>query len=160
MKLYVASSWKNNYYDALIRYLVRHGYEVYDFKADAAAFNWRDLDPDWQNWTPERFREVLKTPEAQRGFLADSNAMEWAEAGLLVLPAGRSAHLEAGWLMGRDKPVIIYAPNPICDACQHKSWDFTPELMYLLSALGTEALCVTLGEVRERLDRCRNEKKL
>ena len=33
--------------------------------------------------------------------------MKWADACVLVLPCGRSAHLEAGWFVGAGKPLHI-----------------------------------------------------
>jgi hypothetical protein len=33
--------------------------------------------------------------------------MEWADTCVLVLPCGRSAHLEAGWFCGQGKRCII-----------------------------------------------------
>jgi nucleoside 2-deoxyribosyltransferase len=35
------------------------------------------------------------------------DGMEWADACVLVLPCGRSAHLEAGWFAGKGKPVFV-----------------------------------------------------
>ena len=49
------------------------------------------------------------------------DALEWADACVLVLPCGRSAHTEAGWMAGRGKKVVVYIP---------KMED--PELMYKL----------------------------
>ena len=33
--------------------------------------------------------------------------MEWADAFVLLMPCGRSAHLEAGWAIGAGKPTAI-----------------------------------------------------
>jgi len=47
--------------------------------------------------------------------------MEWADACVLVLPCGRSAHTEAGWFAGRGLKTIVYIPEKQ-----------EPELMYKL----------------------------
>lgn len=37
--------------------------------------------------------------------------MKWADACVLLLPSGMSAHLEAGWFSGAGKPVAVLAPE-------------------------------------------------
>ena len=78
------------------------GHEVYDFKNPPhgnGGFQWSDIDPDWQNWTTEQYREALNHPIAQKGFDSDFNGMKWADVCVMVLPCGRSANTEAGWMM-------------------------------------------------------------
>jgi nucleoside 2-deoxyribosyltransferase len=66
-------------------------------------------------------RAALDHPLAAAGFAADFKAMEWADACVLVLPCGRSAHVEAGWMKGAGKKVFAYMPEAQ-----------EPELMYKL----------------------------
>ena len=57
---------------------------------------------------------------------------------MLVLPCGRSAHTEAGWMAGSGKRVIAYIPEMV-----------EPELMYKLfdAVVGTlEDLVRSLGK--------------
>ena len=72
-------------------------------------------------WTFEEYAEGLKHPLAEQQFNADIFAMEWADTCVLVLPCGRSAHTEAGWMAGAGKRVIVYIPEMQ-----------EPELMYKL----------------------------
>ena len=65
---------------------------------------------------------MLKHPIAEEGFYLDFSAMEWADACVLVLPAGRSANIEAGWFVGAGKLLIVYIPEPI-----------EPDLMYKMA---------------------------
>lgn len=60
-------------------------------------------------------------PKTERQFAADLEALEWADTCVLVLPCGRSAHTEAGWMAGAGKRVIAYIPEMV-----------EPELMYKL----------------------------
>ena len=60
-------------------------------------------------------------PLAERQFKADIDALNWADTCVLVLPCGRSAHTEAGWMAGAGKKVIAYIPEQV-----------EPELMYKL----------------------------
>lgn len=110
MKLYVASSWRNPYYEDVLAKLRAAGHECYDFrnpKPGDNGFRWSELDPAWMNWTAEQYRANLQKPLAQDGFKSDFDAMQWADGCVLVLPCGRSAHLECGWMAGADKYTFI-----------------------------------------------------
>jgi len=125
MNIYVASSWRNEYQPSVVRLFRQQGHEVYDFRNPAPGdhgFHWSEIDPEWKHWTPEAFRQALAHEIAQRGYARDREAMRWCDMAVLVLPAGRSAHLEAGWLLGNGRRVVIFAPTPV-----------EPELMYLLA---------------------------
>lgn len=67
-------------------------------------------------------------------------ALDWADACVLVLPCGRSAHLEAGYCAGQGKVTIFYLhPDK-----------FEPELMYLLGngCVATTAALLAAVELR------------
>lgn len=124
MKIYVASSWRNEYQQQVVAELRKAGHEVYDFKHPAqgnAGFHWSEIDRNWQDWSTQQYREALKHEYAQFGFNRDFDAMKDADACVLVLPCGRSAHLEAGWMRGAGKKVFAYIPS----GCS-----IEPELMY------------------------------
>ena len=123
-KIYVASSWRNEYYPEVVRCLREAGHEVYDFRKPphgGTGFHWTDVDPNASDWTFEEYAEGLKHPKAERQFEADLKALEWADTCVLVLPCGRSAHTEAGWMAGAGRRVIAYIPEMV-----------EPELMYKL----------------------------
>lgn len=110
MKIYVASSWKNAEQPAIVAALREDGHEVYDFRNPEPGnhgFAWGAIDTEWRNWTAAEYIEALCHPVAQKGFRLDFNALERCDACVLVLPSGRSAHLEAGWAAGAGKPVYI-----------------------------------------------------
>lgn len=115
MKIYLASSWRNTHQPAWLAALRSAGHEVYDFRNPApgnAGFGWRQVDPGLvENLSAERLRAALAHPVSQQGFDHDFNAMQWADACVLLLPCGMSAHLEAGWFGGAQKPVVIAAPE-------------------------------------------------
>lgn len=124
MKIYVASSWRNSLQSTVVTVLREHGFEVYDFKNPSEGnhgFRWVDTGIHNGPIHIDKLQRALETPPAQDGFKQDHTAMQWADLCLLVLPAGRSAHLETGWFMGQGRPVIVYAVDEI-----------EPELMYLL----------------------------
>lgn len=138
MKIYVASSWRNDYQQEVLKKLREAGHEVYDFKnpPNSIGFKWSDIDPDWENWTNEQYREALKHPIAERGFSNDFNGMQWADCCVMVMPCGRSAHAEAGWMQGNGKFTIVLQPK-----------EAEPELMYKLFELVTDDLSEVIAHI-------------
>ena len=131
-KIYVASSWRNQYYSAVVDRLREAGHEVYDFRnppPGTGGFHWSDVDPNYIKWSVDQYREGMKSPKAKQQFSNDIQALEWADTCVLVLPCGRSAHTEAGWLAGKGKRTIVYIPE-MQEA----------ELMYMLFDLVTDDL--------------------
>lgn len=142
-KIYVASSWRNAQQPEIVQLLRSKGHGVYDFRTpdtSHSGFAWSDIDPAWESWTREQFLAGLKHPIAVESFEQDLTAMEWADTCVLVMPCGRSAHLEAGWFIGRGKPTAILLA------------DGGPELMYKLSTVcpTTNALISWLENVARR----------
>lgn len=141
MKIYLASSWRNVLQPLAVTNLRAGGHKVYDFRNPGmglTGFQWSAIDPNWQNWSAAQYREALKTDVAQRGFMADFDAMKWADVGVLLLPCGRSAHLELGWMAGHGKRTIIWT---------HSGEE--PELMALLA----DHVCISFNEVLDVLTR-------
>jgi len=134
MRLYIASSWRNPIYPEVLAALRAAGHDCYDFKEH--GFGWREIDGDWQNWTPEQFRANLRHARAIEGYKRDMGALNSAEAVVLVLPCGRSAHLEAGYAVGSMLPLHVLL-QPGCE----------PELMYKMAS----HLCLTIKELVESL---------
>jgi hypothetical protein len=65
-----------------------------------------DADRYWQTYEMERghtFVEALQEPPALHTFDYDKRWLDWADVGVLVMPAGKSGHLELGYLIGQGK---------------------------------------------------------
>ena len=108
--VYVASSWRNHMQPAIVHVLRAAGIDCYDFRNPAPGvdgFAWSEIDPDWRSWTAEQYVKALDDPIAIEGFRRDFEAMHRADAFVLVLPCGRSAHLELGWAVGAGKRTAI-----------------------------------------------------
>ena len=123
-RIYVASSWRNEYYPEVVQKLRDSGFDVYDFRNPPSGdegFHWCNVSDKWLDWTPEEYRDNLMHPLAERQFGNDIKAMESCDICVIVLPCGRSAHTEAGWFAGKGKKVIAYIPIKQ-----------EPELMYKL----------------------------
>lgn len=137
--IYVASSWRNKYYPEVVQALRHAGHEVYDFRNPphgGTGFHWTDVDENALNWTFEQYAEGLHHPLAERQFAADLEALQQADTCVLVLPCGRSAHTEAGWMAGAGKRVIVYIPEMVEPELMYKLFDnVTGSLNDLLSKL-------------------------
>lgn len=141
MKIYLASSWRNIAQPKLVDILRSNSHEVYDFRNPPngikGGFGWSAVDPKWKNWSAGQYRsQLLFSPLAQRGFDSDFDGMKWADVGVLLLPCGRSAHLELGWMAGAGKRTIIVTKD-----------GEEPELMALLASeicISWEELLLTL----------------
>lgn len=146
MRVYVASSWRNAEQQDVVTRLRAAGHEVYDFREPVPGergFSWHELDPSLPvgpadlELPADQIREMLDHPIAAHGFRRDFDAMRWCDALVLVLPCGRSAHLEAGWAAGARKVTIGLLA------------DGEPDLMWKL----LDHLCVTVDEVEALLGR-------
>ena len=139
-RIYLASSWRNAEQPAIVQVLRDHGHEVYDFRNPPGGlpngFRWSELDPNWKSWNAATYRRKLALPLAQRGFNSDFDGMKWADTGVLLLPCGRSAHLELGWMAGAGKRTIILTRD-----------GEEPELMALLAS----EICISVEELLTRL---------
>jgi len=125
-KIYLASSWRNPNQQRAVEILRNAGHGVYDFRNPVhgnVGFSWSEIDPDWLDWTPQRFIEGLSSQIAVDGFSLDKAALDWCDTCILLLPCGRSAHLEVGYAIGKGKQTLIVLDNE----------RFEPELMYLLA---------------------------
>lgn len=138
LKVYIASSWRNERQPEVVKAVRDAGFVVYDFRNPKEhalerdeGFHWSDIDPEWQTWTPEEFIGGLTHPLARDGFISDFEALQQADIIVLVMPCGRSSHLELGYAAGQGKPTIILLS------------DGEPELMYKM----TTTLVVSMDEL-------------
>lgn len=136
-RVYVASSWRNKAQPGIVELLRDRGAEVYDFRHPAPGdngFSWGEIDPAWEGAKPERFLEFLRHPAAVRGFAFDMNALQSADATILILPCGKSAHLELGYAVGAGQRTAVLLEEDKAE----------PELMYKMVSLITQSLTEVL----------------
>jgi hypothetical protein len=147
MRVYVASSWRNERQQEVVKRIREAGHEVYDFRnpePENHGFHWSEIDPQWKTWTSKQFKDALDHPIAEAGFERDFSAMMWSDACVLVMPCGRSAHLELGWCAGAKKiSIILLAKEPD-----------EPELMYKLA----DHICLSIHEVMKILQDYEDER--
>lgn len=142
--VYLASSWKNPIYDVLSAVLTAAGIDHYNFRnpPNGAGFGWEQL-PEFPvidgSADRDTYRKMLEHPIAAAGFEADFSAMEKADTFVLVLPCGKSAHLELGWAVGAGKRTAILLEDPIQPELMYRMVDhLSPSVHELLGWLGVE----------------------
>ena len=99
-KIYVASSWRNPYYEQVVKRLREQGYEVYDFRNPphgGNGFHWTDIDENAPNWTFEQYAEGLNHPLA--GQVERGGFIEACGAGIGPGVAPRGVGAPAGGIV-------------------------------------------------------------
>jgi hypothetical protein len=138
--VYVASSWRNPHQPAVCAVLKAAGIEHYDFRnPGGTGFAWSEIDPNWMQWTADEYIAALDHPRAIEGFNSDMDALKRATHVLLVLPSGRSAHLELGWAVGAGKQTAVWTHDGEEPELIAKMTDLvTSNLMDILGWLGVQ----------------------
>lgn len=141
LKIYLASSWQNKEYEQVLNTLRLEGYETYDFKhpenKELSSFDWEKLNKKYNRWTCSDFKKALNHPETIKAFQKDFQAMQEADICVLLLPCGRSAHSEAGWMKGNGKKVFILdlSENPKPELMYRMYDDYLTETMELIERI-------------------------
>lgn len=104
--IYVIGSMRNPRVPEVAAAIRSTGWEAFD--------DWYSpgdqADDKWQAYEKQRgrtYREALAGYHAQHVFALDKYHLDRCDAAVLVLPAGKSAHIELGYIRGRDKPGYI-----------------------------------------------------
>jgi hypothetical protein len=148
--VYVASSWRNPVQVAVCAALRSVGIEHYDFRnpPDGEGFSWRQVDPSYgegirakgDDHVPvEQYLEMLGHDRAVEGYDNDMAAMLQADTFVMVLPCGKSAHMELGWAVAAGKRTAILLEDPMEPDLMYRMADYlAPSMMDLLGWLGVE----------------------
>ena len=110
MKIYIASSWKNeSIVMALAKMLREEGFEVdafVDVSSGRYVFHFSEIgDPAKLNAI-----NFLEDDRSQKAFQEDKKWLDWCDCCIMLLPCGNSSHLEAGYAKGCGKKLIIFSP--------------------------------------------------
>ncbi len=106
MRIYLIGSLRNIMIPGIAARIRTLGFDVFDDWYAAGP----EADDYWQKYEKERnhdFAEALAGHAAKHVFEYDRHHLDDCSIGVLVLPAGKSGHLEAGYLIGQGKPVYI-----------------------------------------------------
>ena len=92
---------------------------------------------DWED--VEEYLRMIEHPRAIEGFHADFDAMQRADTFVMVLPCGKSAHLELGWAIGAGKRTAILLEDPVEPELMYRCADYLATSLFdLLGWLGVE----------------------
>ena len=106
MTIYLIGSLRNPQIPKIATRLRTEGFDVFDDWYAAGP----EADDKWMEYEKARghdFAQALQGYAAKHVYRFDLHHLNRADMGLLVLPAGKSGHLELGYLIGRGKPGYI-----------------------------------------------------
>jgi hypothetical protein len=104
--IYLIGSLRNPAVGDVAKALRDKGYVVFD--------NWRaageTADDAWRDYEQARnhsYKMALDGPSAKAIFEFDKRNLDHSDMAVLVMPAGRSCHLEMGYMLGRKLPGFV-----------------------------------------------------
>ena len=111
-RVYLIGSLKNPRVPVVANELRGMGFDVFD--------DWFACGPEaddyWRDYSKARghtMREALKSYAARNSFDFDARHIAASDIGVLLAPAGKSAHLELGIMLGRGKPgYVLFEQEP------------------------------------------------
>ena len=104
--IYLIGSLRNPKVREVANRLRFEGFEVFDDWMAAGP----EADDEWQKYEIERghtFAQALKGHAAKHVYEYDKHHLSRADTVVLLLPAGKSGHLELGWAIGQGKKSFI-----------------------------------------------------
>lgn len=108
--IYLIGSLRNTEIGPIATRLRAEGFDVFD--------DWRSpgptTDDEWMEYEKARGRtygEAIYGHHARNVFEFDKTHLDRADAAVLVLPAGRSAHIELGYIIGKGRLGYVLFPE-------------------------------------------------
>ena len=109
--IYIIGSLRNLEVPKIANQLREAGFDVFDDWYAAGP----EADDKWRDYERERnhsYREALQGHAARNVFEFDRRHLQRADAAVLLLPAGKSGHLELGIVLGSGRPGYILLDSP------------------------------------------------
>jgi len=108
--IYLIGSLRNELIPTLGNQLRNEGFDVFD--------DWYSVGPraddHWKEYSVARgqtYKKALNSYAAQHVYEFDRFHLDRSDIGVMVHPAGKSCHLEVGYMSGQGKPTFIYWPD-------------------------------------------------
>jgi nucleoside 2-deoxyribosyltransferase len=104
--IYLIGSLRNQEIPVIGDTLRAEGFDAFDEWHSAG----KEADDEFQAYRLGRglsYRQALNTYAAKHIFSFDKYHLDRCDAAVLVMPAGKSGHLEAGYMAGTGKPVFV-----------------------------------------------------
>lgn len=112
IKVYVAGSLRQpDRIIAVTKDLIAAGFAVFSEWVGAGP----EADDHWKAYNValgRTYREALEAPAAINTFLFDKHFIDACDVFVLVMPAGKSGHLELGYAIGCGKPGFFLMDEP------------------------------------------------
>lgn len=109
--IYVIGSLRNKEIPEIGNTLRSTGLEVFDDWYAAGP----EADDYWREYEIQKgnsYKEALRGYAARNVFAFDKSNLDRTDGAILVLPAGKSGHLELGYVSGTGKPTYILLDSP------------------------------------------------
>lgn len=111
-RIYLIGSLRNPEVPNLAKQLRELGFDVFDdwyAAGEIADDSWRD----YEKARGHNFKQALKGYAARHVFEFDKHHLDTSDIAILLLPAGKSGHLELGYMIGKGCPgYIVYDGEP------------------------------------------------
>lgn len=136
MRVYLIGSLGNGEVPYVAEILRAAGHEVFASWFAAGP----EADRHWEMYERGRgltFEAALRDYAAQAVFNFDRRHLEACDVAVLLMPAGRSGHLELGYAIGKGKRGFI------CHPSEPERWD--------VMAAFAERVCIGVDELKEAL---------
>jgi hypothetical protein len=106
LKVYLIGSLRNERIPVIANELRAAGFDVFD---DWFAIG-PEADDHWKQYEQGRgrtYQQALQGKVCENAFNFDKRHIDAADVGVLVLPAGKSAHTELGYMTGKGKKTFV-----------------------------------------------------
>jgi len=138
--IYLIGSLRNPEIPKIAHKLRGIGFEVFDDWWSASE----DADEWWQhheNFKGNTYKTAIHGHHADSVFEFDLKHLNRADIGVLALPAGKSGHLELGYMIGRGKPgYILFDEEPTRFDIMYR---FAKEVCFSFDELKEELCAIT-----------------
>jgi hypothetical protein len=142
-QIYLIGSLRNPAIPELANRLRAAGYSVFD--------DWHyvgpNADDEWKAHEQNRgrtFKEAIAGAAAENTFAFDHRHINASSIGVLVHPAGKSAHLELGYMAGKGKLTVIYFP----EEPDKERWDVMVKFAHYVAVGEDDLLAFLAREAR------------
>ena len=135
--IYMIGSLKNEKIPHIAKEIRTLGFEVFD--------DWFSPGPEaddfWRNYEKVRgstYKQALNNWAGKHVFEFDKHHIDRSDIGVLVMPAGKSGHLELGYMIGKGKKCfVLFDEEP-------ERWD----VMYQFA----DGICFSFDELKQELE--------
>lgn len=133
--IYLIGSLRNAEIPKIGNYLRGLGLDIFDDWHSAGEFS-DDSFYEYEKQRGRTYKESLKSYVAKHIFEFDKRHLDRSDGAILVLPAGKSGHLELGYIVGCGKPgYILLDGEPERIDQMHQ---FATDIFYTKEELGAE----------------------